>query len=73
MLNYYLDTTVVSWNFGDTLLAMGQNKLSSNNRISVDRDTSLIIENVNQSDDGIYTCKIFPHDLSMKVRLVVSR
>ncbi|XP_055704862.1 MAM domain-containing glycosylphosphatidylinositol anchor protein 1 isoform X2 [Phlebotomus papatasi] len=67
------NTTVVSWNFGDTLLTMGQNKLSSNNRISVDRDTSLIIENVNQSDDGLYTCKIFPHDLSMKVKLVVSR
>ncbi|XP_059607952.1 hemicentin-2-like isoform X2 [Phlebotomus argentipes] len=68
-------STVLMWYFGDNLVSMGTNLLSSNDRIHLDPNNVaiLIIDKVQQSDEGYYTCKILPQELTMKTKLTVSR
>uniref|UniRef100_A0A1L8E3A9 Putative neural cell adhesion molecule 1 n=1 Tax=Nyssomyia neivai TaxID=330878 RepID=A0A1L8E3A9_9DIPT len=65
--------TVITWYFGENLIAMGPSLLSSSSRMHLNpSDLSIVINNVQQSDEGIYTCKILPYDMSMKTKLSVS-
>ncbi|GAB0090789.1 uncharacterized protein DMENIID0001_055520 [Sergentomyia squamirostris] len=65
--------TVVTWNIGDRILTMDSNTVSNDKRFHVDSNKNLIIDHVQAADEGVYTCKILPQGINMKVKLVVSR
>ncbi|XP_055692165.1 hemicentin-2 isoform X1 [Lutzomyia longipalpis] len=66
--------TVIMWYFEENLIAMGPSLLITNDRMHLKpSEQSIMIDNVQQSDEGVYMCKILPHDLSMRTKLIVSR
>lgn len=62
---------VVMWYNQTQILFQSQFKLHKDERISVHKNNSLCIRNVQQYDDSQYYCKIIPSNVSLKINLHV--
>lgn len=64
-------TNIIMWYFNKQLIYQAQNKLTTDPRIKRNDDFSLQIENVQVSDEGVYSCQLLPNQVTVKIELEV--
>lgn len=62
---------VVLWYKGEKNIFIDKNRVTPDDRFTVENDHSLTINNVNENDEGIYLCNVQPNNITMKAKLVV--
>lgn len=69
--NLNRQSDVLMWYNGTTLLYQSQNRVSADQRLSLDGDNTLSIADVTVADHGAYECRVLPMDVRQVVRLEV--
>ncbi|KFB47578.1 opioid-binding protein/cell adhesion molecule, putative [Anopheles sinensis] len=65
------ETNIIMWYFNKKPIYQAQNKLTTDPRITRNEDFSLQIENVQVSDEGVYSCQLLPNQVTVKIELEV--
>lgn len=66
-----LGTGVIMWYNGSTLLFQDKTRLTSDNRLTLDKQSTLTIDGVHAADQGVYKCVVLPTPVEQRVRLNV--
>uniref|UniRef100_A0A182PC69 Ig-like domain-containing protein n=1 Tax=Anopheles epiroticus TaxID=199890 RepID=A0A182PC69_9DIPT len=61
--------TIIFWYYNNKPIFQHQNRLISDERYELNPDFSLQIDNVQLSDEGVYTCQLLPQKMTVKIEL----